>query len=80
MDINDKYVGNLEYWNTLRSSFNNEVGNHFYTYICNLKELVSLDKIPKTDLKQEIINISSSLLEIRLFVIKSIMKTSINIY
>ena len=53
-------IEGIEYWNTLRSSFNDEVGNHFYTYICNLKELVSLDKIPKTDLKNEIINVSSS--------------------
>lgn len=60
-DMNEKYMQNTTFFRELREeSFNNAVGNAYYSYICNLSDVERIDilKIPKTKLKEEIINFS----------------------
>jgi len=61
ISLNDKYCQNRSYFGELRRKcFNQETGNHFYTYLNNMTEdeLVDLGLIPETDIKKEIINLS----------------------
>ena len=61
MRMSPHRVGDVKYFNELRKKcFNQEAGNHFYTYIHNLKkeDLVPVDRPPVTKVKKEMIQIS----------------------
>ncbi len=62
LEISDKYCQDVEYFGKLRGQcFNQEAGNHFYTYMLRypISELVSLHRIPKTELKTQTVEVSA---------------------
>jgi hypothetical protein len=53
LEVNEKYVGDYEYWDNLRQKcFNQEAENHFYTYISRLQNPRKLMPIPNTSFRR----------------------------
>jgi len=55
LETSDRYKGNFDYFDELTSSINQEVANHFYTYIIRLEKTRNIKKIPMTDLKLDML-------------------------
>lgn len=57
---NQKYTDNKEYFDKLTATFTQEVGDALYTYFRTRTGLPDIIKVPKTELKQEMINMSKT--------------------
>jgi hypothetical protein len=75
LELDDKYVGNREYFDTLFNHCNQEGGDMFFTYCKNYNEVVPLQPIPLTEYKKQAI--SKSISKIACFV-KEIQDGSIS--
>jgi hypothetical protein len=59
-EMSTKYINNWDYFGNIRNKcFNQEVADEFYTYLMNFKT-VPIHKIPNTDLRKELINLSKA--------------------
>jgi hypothetical protein len=56
LEASSLYKGNFAYFDELAKSFNQEVADHFYTYIVNLPETRNIKCIPMTSLKEDMLN------------------------
>jgi hypothetical protein len=60
LEINPKYAGNIDFFDSFKKQvFNQETGNHFFTYLLSLcAQKKDILKVPVTDLKQQVIDLS----------------------
>ena len=58
LSVNEKYIGNIEYFKKLGKSFNQDCGNEFYTYIINRGDNrdVNISIPPMNEFKKSIIS------------------------
>lgn len=53
LETSSRYKGDFDYFDTLLSSCNQEVANHFFTYCINYKKTRNIRNIPMTPLKSD---------------------------
>ena len=59
-EMSTRYMNNNDYFGNIRDKcFNQDVADEFYTYLMNFKT-VPIHKIPNTDLRNELINLSKA--------------------
>jgi hypothetical protein len=60
MQCNEKYMADYGYFDNLVKGFTQDAGDALYTYLRDVKGLPSIEKVPMTELKRNIINMSKS--------------------
>ena len=57
LEVSEIHCQDIKYFEKLRKTcFNNNAGNHFYTYIMNFKLITCIIKCPETELKTELVS------------------------